>query len=108
MQRIPRTLPRFSTEAVRLAAKRDTIRVSYSTDPRIRTRSDEISRLVADHMKSIWEEHITKASFNGGTKNLWKTLKGPTRVISKNDIYSNGRTIENNRRTAEQGADSLA
>ena len=71
--RIPKTLNALPTEAVRLIENRDNIQTTNRADPRLPDLNKEINKVINDHRKSKWQEHL--ATCQPGSKNLWKTIK---------------------------------
>lgn len=82
--RILDVLPNFPSSAVKLADERDIIRAINPADPKISELNKDISKLVYEHKKTKWLDHLNKSSFYNGPKNLWKTTKNlMNNVISK-------------------------
>lgn len=88
--RIKMIKPNFPNEAVKLAAESDDIRQINPGDPRVNILNNKFSKLVYEHKKQKWLNHLNTATFTQGPKNLWKTIKGLTKPnkIKANAIIS--------------------
>lgn len=73
--RIPLVRPNFPSEAARLANERDALRKSNPSNPRIKEMNNQIRRLVTEHIRKKWRDHLDESSFKPNTKNLWRTIK---------------------------------
>lgn len=101
--RIPHIMPNYPSTAIRLAAERDAIRQADSSDQRLQAMNIQITELLDAHRREKWEQHVNEASFSGGTKSLWKTLKDlrdPTKTIPNNTISFGSRSATTARKAA--------
>jgi hypothetical protein len=71
--RIPQVKPNYPSEAIPLTKERDDLRKSNPASPRITTLNREITKLVNDHRKTKWIQHLEAQEPN--TKALWNTIK---------------------------------
>ena len=71
--RIPRTYNSIPTEAARLIEERDNLRTNDPADNRIHDLNININKLINDHRKEKWNEHLSTCQ--AGSKKLWNTIK---------------------------------
>ena len=71
--RIPKVYNAMPTAAATLTEERNNLRKSNPTDPRIHQLNTEIDKLVNEHRKNTWSEHLDNCG--PGTKKLWDTIK---------------------------------
>ena len=71
--RIPKTFNALPTEAARLIDERDNIRANNPADVRITDMNNNINKLINDHRKEKWNEHLHNCP--AGSKKLWTTIK---------------------------------
>ncbi|XP_012159058.1 uncharacterized protein LOC105665078 [Ceratitis capitata] len=73
--------PNFSTEVAVLASRRDTLRSSDPGNPLIRNFNTEIRRVVDNHKRKEWEEHLRTCNLSSV-----KSLSNPTRRDDRVEI----------------------
>lgn len=101
--RIPMIRPGFPSSAALLADERDTLKPQNPGDERIGQLNNKIHKLLTEHRRAKWEQHLESAHFNSGTNNLWKTLKSLTNKSTTNQnntISFDNKPIHNNRMCA--------
>ena len=101
--RIPEMRPNFPAEAVGLANERDEFRRSNPADPRVRELTLEVSRLVAEHKRNRWLEHLKSCNIGTGVSKLWATVKSLSNPGKKDDRTSvtfNDETVTDPKRCA--------
>ncbi|XP_036340625.1 uncharacterized protein LOC118749989 [Rhagoletis pomonella] len=83
--RIPEIRPGFPTEAARLADVRDRTRRANPEDPSIKDLNAEIKRLVNNHKRNKWWEHLKSCNLQEGVSMLWSTVKSLSNPTKYND-----------------------
>ncbi|XP_039968511.1 uncharacterized protein LOC120780292, partial [Bactrocera tryoni] len=73
--RIAEIRPNFPAEAAVLANERDTLRHADPGDPRIRDLNLEIRRMVNQHKRTKWIEHLKSCNLSTRVSKLWATVK---------------------------------
>ncbi|XP_049308927.1 uncharacterized protein LOC125777706, partial [Bactrocera dorsalis] len=73
--RIEQIRPNFPAEAAVLGNERDTLRQADPGDPRIRDLNLEIRRMVNQHKRTKWIEHLKTCNLSTGVSKLWATVK---------------------------------
>ncbi|XP_073821612.1 uncharacterized protein [Musca autumnalis] len=73
--RIPEIRPNFPAEATGLANERDELRRTNPNDPRVRELTMEVNRLVSEHKRKKWPEHLKCCNIGAGCNKLWTTVK---------------------------------
>ena len=71
--RIPRIYNAMPTKAARLTEERNELRRSDPANPCIQQLNSNIDKLVNEHRRNKWTEHLDKCG--PGTKKLWDTIK---------------------------------
>lgn len=87
--------PNIPQEACSLIKERDKIKYTNPHSPQIPELNHEIGRLIAEHKRNKWREHLTKCNF--GTKTLWNTVK----KLNNNIVEANNIKIDFGIKTAE-------
>ncbi|XP_049318271.1 uncharacterized protein LOC125780322, partial [Bactrocera dorsalis] len=83
----------FPAEAAVLSNKRDTLRHADPWDPRIRDLNLEIRRMVNQHKRTKWIEHLKFCNLSTGVNKLWATVKAlsnPKRHDDRVEVQFNG------------------
>lgn len=91
----PKVQPNIPQEACSLIKERDKIKYTNPHSPQIPELNHEIGRLIAEHKRNKWREHLTKCNF--GTKTLWNTVK----KLNNNIVEANNIKIDFGIKTAE-------
>ncbi|XP_073842224.1 uncharacterized protein [Musca autumnalis] len=73
--RIPEVRPNFPAEATGLANERDELRRINPNDPRVRELTLEVNRLVGEHKRNKWLNHLKSCNIGAGIGELWATVK---------------------------------
>lgn len=86
--RIPILRPNFPAEAAGLADERDEIRSTNPSDPRIGQLNREISKLVNEHKRNKWVDHLKTCNLSTGASKLWSTVKSLSNPSKRDDRIS--------------------
>ncbi|XP_039962846.1 uncharacterized protein LOC120776355 [Bactrocera tryoni] len=96
--RIAEIRPNFPAEAAVLANERDTLRHADPGDPRIRDLNLEIRRMVNQHKRTKWIEHLKSCNLSTGVSKLWATVKAlsnPKRHDDRVEVQFNALSVIN-------------
>ncbi|XP_039968218.1 uncharacterized protein LOC120779998 [Bactrocera tryoni] len=96
--RIAEIRPNFPAEAAVLANERDTLRHTDPRDPRIRDLNLEIRRMVNQHKRTKWIEHLKSCNLSIGVNDLWaivKALSNPKRHDNRVEVQFNALSVIN-------------
>ena len=99
--RIPKVKNEVPTEAAELIEERDNLKSTDPSNPNINELNRNINKLIANHRKTKWREHLEKC--HQGSKKLWTTIKGlgdHPKQPENQAIYFNGRPYNDNKKIA--------
>ena len=90
-------------EASDLIQERNILRAQNPSDPRINELNDNINRLIAEHKREKWREHVGECNQN--SKKLWntiKTLNGNPPRPNNLGIYFNKKVVNDPKKIANK------
>ncbi|XP_058982740.1 probable RNA-directed DNA polymerase from transposon BS isoform X1 [Musca domestica] len=102
--RIPEIRPNFPAEAAGLANERDDLRRTNPTDPRISDLTVEVNRLVQEHKRKKWLDHLKCCNIGTDMSKLWvtvKSLSNPGKKDDRTSVTFNDVTVTDPKRCAE-------
>ncbi|XP_050320929.1 uncharacterized protein LOC126753468 [Bactrocera neohumeralis] len=96
--RIAEIHPDFPAEPAVLVNERDTLRQADPVDPRMRDLNLEIRRMVNQHKRTKWIEHLKSSNLSTGVSKLWATVKAlsnPKRQDDRVEVQFNALSVIN-------------